>query len=52
MTDDTKIPRSSEDDYSADIVEQRQRFIEAQTGATLEHTKQFSFDPHEMDGNI
>ena len=52
MTDETKIPRSSEDDYSADIVEQRQRFIEAQTGTTLEHTKQFSFDPHEMDGNI
>ena len=52
MTDPTKIPRSGEDDYSADIVEQRQRFIEAQTGTTLEHTKQFSFDPHEMDGNI
>ena len=32
MTDDTKIPRSGEDDYSADIVEQRQRFIEAHGG--------------------
>ena len=52
MTDDTKIPRSPEDDYSPEIVEQRQQFIEAKTGASLDHTKQFSFDPHEMESNI
>ena len=51
MTDDT-IPRSPEDDYSPEIVEQRQQFIEAKTGASLDHTKQFSFDPHEMESNI
>ena len=45
-------PRSNEDDYSARIVEQRQAFIEAQTGVKLNHTKQFSYDPHVMAGNI
>ena len=52
MTDRKKIPRSAEDDYGTEIVEERQRFIEAQTGASLDHTKRFSFDPHEMESNI
>lgn len=47
-----KIPRNAEDDYTPEIVEQRQAFIEEKTGATLNHTKQFSFDPKVMDGNI
>ena len=47
-----KIPRSNEDDYSAEIVQQRQAFIEENTGARLNHTKQFSFDPADMSGNI
>jgi len=47
-----KIPRSNEDDYSQDIVRQRQAFIEETTGASLDHTKQFSFEPSEMAGNI
>ena len=47
-----KIPRSSEDDYSMDIVQQRQAFIEENTPAKLNHTKQFSFDPADMSGNI
>ena len=47
-----KIPRSNEDDYSQDIVRQRQEFIEENTPARLEHTKQFSFDPAVMSGNI
>ena len=48
----TKIPRSSEDDYSSEIVAERQQFIERQTGAKLNHTKQYSFEPHDMSGNI
>ncbi len=52
MTDDKRIPRSNEDDYSLDIVTQRQQFIEQQTGAELHHSKRFSFDPHDMAGNI
>jgi len=46
------IPRSRENDYSMDMVEQRQAFIEAETGAKLHHTRQFSFDPTTMSGNI
>ncbi len=47
-----KIPRSSENDYSLDIVRQRQDFIEENTPARLEHTRRFSFDPADMTGNI
>lgn len=47
-----KIPRSAEDDYSAEIVQQRQAFIEENTPAKLNHTKQFSFQPDDMAGNI
>ncbi|EED33333.1 Hydroxymethylglutaryl-coenzyme A reductase [gamma proteobacterium NOR5-3] len=46
------IPRDGNDDYSAEIIGQRQRFIEETTGAELNHTKQYSFDPQEMAGNI
>ena len=47
-----KIPRSAEDDYSPAIIRQRQDFIEQNTPAKLEHTRQFSFNPAEMSGNI
>jgi len=48
----TKIPRSNTDDYSADIVAERQDFIEKNTPAKLQHTRQFSFEPADMAGNI
>ncbi len=47
-----KIPRSNEDDYSADIIARRQAFIEENTPAKLNHTRQFSFNPADMSGNI
>lgn len=47
-----KIPRSRDDDYGADIISERQDFIEDQTPARLDHTRKFSFDPHDMSGNI
>ena len=47
-----KIPRSNDNDYSLDIVKQRQAFIEENTAAKLDHTKQFSFSPEDMSGNI
>ncbi|QFU75201.1 hydroxymethylglutaryl-CoA reductase [Halioglobus maricola] len=46
-----KIPRNSENDFSAEIIAERQNFLEEKTGAELNHTKQFSFDPASMDGN-
>jgi hydroxymethylglutaryl-CoA reductase (NADPH) len=47
-----KIPRSSDNDYSPEAVAQRQAFIEENTPASLEHTRQFSFAPQDMAGNI
>ena len=47
-----RIPRSSEDDYAEDIIRQRQDFIEENSLAKLQHTKQFSFAPGDMAGNI
>ena len=49
---DTRIPRDDHNDYSQDIIARRQAFIEARTGARLHHTRQYSFDPQEMSGNI
>lgn len=46
------IPRDNANDYSPDIVAERQRFIEETTGARLDHTRRFSFDPQDMAGNI
>ena len=46
-----KIPRSNENDFSSEIITERQQFLEEKTGATLEHSRQFSFDPASMDGN-
>ena len=47
-----KIPRSNDNDYSLDIVKQRQAFIEENTPAKLDHTRQFSFSAEDMSGNI
>jgi hydroxymethylglutaryl-CoA reductase (NADPH) len=47
-----RIPRSADNDYSEDIIAERQAFIEANTPARLEHTRRYSFDPPEMAGNI
>lgn len=46
-----RIPRSGENDYSREIIGQRQQFLEEKTGVTLNHTKSFSFDPESMSGN-
>ena len=47
----SKIPRSNENDYSAEIITARQQFLEDKTGAKLEHTKAYSFSPESMEGN-
>jgi len=52
MTDNSKIPRDPEDDFCDEIVKARQAFIEERTGATLNHSKAYSYDPHVMAGNI
>ncbi len=47
----TRIPRSASDDYSADAVRERQRFVESFTGTKPEHVWQYSFDSHLVQGN-
>jgi len=47
----SKIPRSKENDFSGDIIAERQQFLEQKCDVTLNHTRQFSFDPETMDGN-
>lgn len=46
-----QIPRNSTDDYSPDIIRQRQRFVEEYSGIKLEHIPHYSFDPHIAAGN-
>ena len=45
------IPRDNEDDYSDKAIKARQQFIEDVSGAKLEHTARYSFDPHMVAGN-
>jgi hydroxymethylglutaryl-CoA reductase (NADPH) len=47
----TRVPRSDDDDYSADAIQGRQRFVEAFTGTQPEHLWQYSFDAHAAQGN-
>jgi hydroxymethylglutaryl-CoA reductase (NADPH) len=46
------LPRNPEDDYSPEIIHERQKFIREQTGSSLEHISQYSIDPHLTRGNI
>jgi hydroxymethylglutaryl-CoA reductase (NADPH) len=50
--DRVRIPRSQEDNYSPAIIQERQKFVEQFTGASLQHLTQYSFDPHTTAGNI
>lgn len=45
------IPRDNADDYGESAIKTRQKFVEEYTGAKLEHTPQYSFDPHITAGN-
>lgn len=47
-----RIPRSKADDYSEEIIQKRQGFVQEFTGAKLEHVAKYSFDPHVSAGNV
>src|SRR4030042_155169 len=49
---DSKIPRAIANDYSADIIEERHRFLREKTGIELKHLGKYSFDPALLPGNI
>jgi hydroxymethylglutaryl-CoA reductase (NADPH) len=46
------LPRDSEDDYSPEIIHQRQSFIRDNTGADIDHITRYSIDPLLTRGNI
>ena len=46
------VPRDHADDYSDEIIRERQAFIRDRTGAGLKHIAAYSFDPHVTSGNI
>ncbi|MCA9735858.1 hydroxymethylglutaryl-CoA reductase [candidate division KSB1 bacterium] len=46
-----RLPRNAEDDYTQEIIEKRQHFVEEFSGASFNHLKKFSFDAHETAGN-
>ncbi|SNR52240.1 hydroxymethylglutaryl-CoA reductase [Hymenobacter mucosus] len=46
-----RIPRSEEDDYSEAAIQARQRFAEEYAEQEFHHLKQYSFDPHTLQGN-
>ena len=52
MSDDVRIPRDKENDYSVEMAKKRREFLEEKTGEALEHTGQFSFDTSVLPGNI
>jgi hydroxymethylglutaryl-CoA reductase (NADPH) len=46
------VPRDREDDYTREAAEERRRFIEEHTAASLEHVASESFDPAVLSGNV
>jgi hydroxymethylglutaryl-CoA reductase (NADPH) len=52
-TDDfPRIPRSKSDNYSEQIIKERQTYIGQISGVAPQHIKSYSFDPHITQGNI
>jgi hydroxymethylglutaryl-CoA reductase (NADPH) len=47
-----RIPRRVDDNYSSEIITERQAFVEQYTNRKFEHISKYSFDPHEAIGNI
>ena len=52
IVDAPRIPRDRDDDYSETAIRARQTFVTEYTGHSLEHVSQYSFDPHDLQGNI
>ena len=49
---DNKIPRDPDNDYSPHAIKKRQEFLEQYCDHSLNHLKQYSFDPESLKGNI
>ena len=46
-----RIPRADADDYAESAIAARQQFAEQLTGQEFKHLKNYSFDPHDLQGN-
>lgn len=46
-----RIPRAEDDDYAVPAIQARQQFAEDFTKQEYKHLKQYSFDPHDLQGN-
>jgi len=47
-----RIPRNRDDNYTPDVIRERQQFVKDQTNGALEHVSAMSFDPSVLPGNI
>jgi len=47
-----RIPRSADNDYGDEIINDRQNYIEKTTKTKLEHIRNYSLDPKSLQGNI
>ena len=47
-----KVPLDKSNNYSPEIIAERQRFIVEETGAHVEHAFKCSYDAHRTQGNI
>ena len=47
-----KLPYSKENDYTEHQAQLRRKTAEEETGVSLQHLKQYAFDPSEVSGNI
>lgn len=47
-----KIPLNKADNYSADIISERQTFLKEQMNVALQHLTNYSFDPNILRGNL
>jgi len=47
-----RIPRDRDNDYTKEIIEERQQYVSEFSNTNLDHVTQYSFDPQETKGNI
>jgi hydroxymethylglutaryl-CoA reductase (NADPH) len=48
----TKVPYRRDDDYTPEIIRQRQEYVARFSGAQLDHVEKYSFEPRLTRGNI
>lgn len=48
----TAVPHDKDNDYTPEIVRERQKFVEEYTGVKLQHINKYSFEPGATKGNI